>query len=155
LQLIILILKKIIIMKHIKNIFLTLLIVLTGFNLFSQQINLERVDPPFWWTGMKNHNLQLMVYGNNISQANPVMNYSGVRLKQVIHVESPNYLFLNIIIGADAEPGIFKIDFKEGKKIVASYSYQLKKRNKDASLHKGFDNSDVIYLLMPDRFRKS
>ena len=28
------------------------------------QIN--RVEPPFWWIGMKNTELQLMVYGKNI-----------------------------------------------------------------------------------------
>ena len=139
-------------MKNIRNFFLTLVIVFAGFNLFSQHINLERVDPPFWWVGMKNHNLQLMVYGNNISKTNPVIDYEGVRLEQVIHVESSNYLFLNIVIDEDTEPGVFKIDFKKSRKIVASYSYQLKERNKDASLHNGFDNSDVIYLLMPDRF---
>ncbi|HZK97291.1 MAG TPA: cyclomaltodextrinase N-terminal domain-containing protein, partial [Prolixibacteraceae bacterium] len=29
---------------------------------------LNRVEPPFWWTGFKNPSLQLMVYGERISE---------------------------------------------------------------------------------------
>ena len=123
-----------------------------GAQIFAQQINLERVDPPFWWTGMKNHNLQLMVYGDNISETRPVINYEGVNLKTVIHVESPNYLFLNIVIDENTIAGTFNIEFKKGSKTKATYPYELRKRDANPNLYQGFDNSDVIYLLMPDRF---
>ena len=120
--------------------------------MFAQQINLDRVDPPFWWTGMKNHNLQLMVYGDNISETRPVINYEGVNLKTVIHVESPNYLFLNIVIDENTIAGTFNIEFKKGSKTKATYPYELRARDANPNLYQGFDNSDVIYLLMPDRF---
>jgi len=123
-----------------------------GIQMFAQQINLDRVDPPFWWTGMKNHNLQLMVYGNNISDTRPVINYEGVNLKTVIHVESPNYLFLNIVIDENTIAGTFNIEFKKGSKTKATYPYELRARDANPNLYQGFDNSDVIYLLMPDRF---
>jgi len=57
---------------------------------------IERIDPPNWWTGMKNPGLQLLVYGKNISETNASFTYEGVELKQTQRVESPNYLFLDL-----------------------------------------------------------
>ena len=111
-----------------------------------------RVEPPTWWIGMKNSKLQLMVYGENISETKPLINYEGIVLHDVIQVESPNYLFLNLEITDAAKPGSFPIQFKKGKKVTAEYQYILNERVDDPSLFQGFDNSDVIYLLMPDRF---
>lgn len=137
-------------MKSPYKIIILLTVFLLGSQLYAQKLN--RIDPPFWWAGMNNPNLQLMVYGENISETRPTINYEGVQLSEVIHVESPNYLFLNIIIDKNTVPGTFNIEFKKGKKIKASYEYELKKRDTNPELHKGFDNSDVMYLLMPDRF---
>ncbi len=111
-----------------------------------------RVDPPSWWAGMKNPQLQLMVYGKDISSTTPVIQYDGVTLHDVVHVESPDYLFLNLILDKNVRPGSFKIIFKKGKKGRTEYEFVLHGRDTDPALHKGFDNSDVIYLLMPDRF---
>ncbi len=139
-------------MKYINKSLITLIIILMGANLFAAKINLDRIDPPFWWVGMKNSQLQLMVHGTNISEAKPVIEYNGVRIKEVILVENPSYMFINLEIDEETKPGVFDIDFKNGKKTVATYQYELKKRINDPSLYQGFDNSDVIYLLMPDRF---
>jgi len=139
-------------MKYFFSSIFTLIILLLGAQNTYSQIRLERVDPPFWWTDMKNPHLQLMVYGNNISETEPSINYDGVLLEEVIHVESPNYLFLNIVIAENVNPGTFNIEFQNDKKVKTTYQYELKKRDANPKLHKGFDNSDVIYLLMPDRF---
>jgi glycosidase len=120
--------------------------------LFAQDISLTRIDPPSWWIGMKNKEVQLMVYGKNIADSRPLVNNAGVLLKDVILVENPNYLFLNLEITENAVAGAFTIDFINEKNTVATYNFVLNERNKDPNLFKGFDNSDVIYLLMPDRF---
>jgi len=119
---------------------------------FSQKIKIDRVDPPFWWSGMNNSQLQLMVHGQNISQAKAIIDYKGVKLERTVLVESPNYVFLDLIIDNDALAGNFDINFVKGKKTVATYNYELKKRTKAPESYTGFDNSDNIYLLMPDRF---
>jgi len=119
---------------------------------FSQKIKIDRVDPPFWWSGMNNSQLQLMVHGQNISQAKAIIDYKGVKLERTVLVESPNYVFLDLIIDNDALAGNFDIKFIKGKKTVATYNYELKKRTKAPESYTGFDNSDNIYLLMPDRF---
>jgi neopullulanase len=116
------------------------------------KVQLERVEPMFWWVGMKNPELQLLVYGENISNTTVEINYPGVALKQVIPVENPNYLFIYLNIAPDAKPGTFPIKFLEGKKVTKTYTYELKARNTKPNIHQGFNNSDVVYLLMPDRF---
>ena len=129
-----------------------LLAVLISLQVFAKKPEVTRIDPPGWWVGMKNHHLQLMVYGRDISETKPEINYNGVAIKEVIRLESPNYLFVNLTIAPETKPGTFDILFKKGKKVVDTYTYTLNKRDPNTALHRGFDNSDVIYLLMPDRF---
>ncbi|MCF6170138.1 MAG: glycoside hydrolase family 13 protein [Bacteroidales bacterium] len=131
---------------------IVVLLVVVTIRTEAQKAGLQRIDPPFWWTGMQNNTLQLMVYGENISATKPQIHYPGVLLKEVIAVESPNYLFLNLVIDNNAKAGSFDIGFYKKKRKVESYKFVLKTRDSNPDLHKGFDNSDVIYLLMPDRF---
>ncbi|PLX01570.1 MAG: alpha-amlyase [Marinilabiliales bacterium] len=138
-------------MKVIRFIFSSMLLVLS-ITAFSQKISIDRVDPPFWWAGMNNSQLQLMVHGENISLAKAIIDYEGVKLERTILVESPNYVFLDLVIDNDALAGNFDIKFVKGKKTVATFNYELKKRTKAPESYTGFDNSDNIYLLMPDRF---
>ncbi len=113
---------------------------------------LERVEPAFWWVGFKNHDLQLLVHGDQISLTKPVINYQGVALESVVTVESPNYLFLNLKIDANALPGKFNIDFTLSGKVVQTFPYELKARAAGSANRIGFNSSDVLYLIMPDRF---
>ncbi len=112
--------------------------------------NINKVEPLFWWAGMKNPELQLMVYGEGISDYRPVIDSPGVYLKNYVTVESPNYLILYLDISL-ADPGSFDINFIKGKKKIA-YSYELKKRRYSTADIQGYDSSDVLYLIMPDRF---
>ena len=137
---------------RVKTLLITFLLSLGSTFSYAQKINVKRVDPPSWWTDMHDHNLQLLVYGPRISETHPVINYRGVQLKQTIHVKSPDYLFLDLVISSATQPGTFIIHFKKGKRDVVQYTYTLNKRENNPKLHQGFDNSDVIYLLMPDRF---
>ncbi len=132
--------------------FLFLVLFVSSSLLRAGGINVSRVDPPFWWTGMKNHHLQLMVHGNRISETVPAIHYPGITLESTVHVQSPNYLFLNLVIDETAQPGTVAIHFMKGKKQAVSMAYQLKQRDRSLGSHGGFDASDVIYLLMPDRF---
>lgn len=116
------------------------------------EVKLERVEPMFWWVGMENPNLQLLVYGDDIGTTEVELDYDGVTLEKVHKVENSNYLFVDLKIAENAQPGEFNIKFKEGRKTVAKYNYELKARNSKPNIHRGFDASDVIYLLFPDRF---
>ena len=113
---------------------------------------LERVEPMFWWVGMKNPKLQLIVHGNNIGDRAVKMNYPGVKLTQVHKVENPNYLFLDLEISPAAKPGAFDIAFEKAGAAVIKYRYELKQRDRSPNRAQGVTSKDLIYLLMPDRF---
>ncbi len=133
-----------------KTIILFILILFQLNTVFA--IGIDRVEPTFWWVGMKNPNLQLMVHGENIADAKVELAYPGVTLESVTRVENPNYLFINLKISGDAQPGTFTISFNKKKRTEASYVYELKAREKGSSMRIGFNSSDVIYLITPDRF---
>jgi len=118
----------------------------------AQDITLQRVEPPFWWTGFKETRLQLMVYGKNISVTNIDIAYPGVTIKKTNRTENSNYLFVDLEISPETKPGKFQINFSQKDKIIANYPYELLARQKGSSSRKGFNSSDVIYLLMPDRY---
>lgn len=137
-------------MKRI--LFITFLAFFMVIQIFAQQIKLDRVEPPFWWAGMKDPQLQLMVHGENISATRPLISFPGITIENVLTVENPNYLFINLLVTNNARPGTFSIEFKDGKKTKATYEYQLLERKPGSALRQGFDESDIIYLVFPDRF---
>ena len=113
---------------------------------------LDHVEPPFWWTGFKNPELQLMVHGTDISKTKPEINYTGVEIVAVTSVENPNYLFIDLRLADNTQPGKFDILFKSNGKTVFTYNYELKAREQGSANRDGFNNSDAMYLIMPDRF---
>lgn len=120
-------------------------------SLFAQPITIDRVEPENWWTGFQNPDLQLLVYGENIRSAQPSVDYPGVTIERVTLVENPNYQFITLRLHEEAEPGTVEIHFSRGD-YSHTHSYEIKARSSDPNRNRGFDSSDVIYLLMPDRF---
>ena len=111
-----------------------------------------RIEPPNWWIGFKNTQLQLMVHKKDIGNTQPQINYPGVSILKTTKGKSNNYLFIDLIIAASTPSGQMKINFTDGNTTVLSHAYQLNKRNGNTSYTKGFDRSDAIYLITPDRF---
>jgi glycosidase len=134
------------------KIIVTLFFVFLATTLLAQIPNLERVEPAFWWTGMKNPKLQLLIHGNNIAARSVKLNYAGVKLMEVHKVENPNYLFLDLEIAASAKVGSFPIVFSASGQPDLQFKYELKTRNLAANRAQGVTSKDLIYLLMPDRF---
>jgi len=128
-----------------KKLYILLAIVTS--QLLTAQI--ERVEPPFWWGDMKLPELQLMVYGQNIARYTPEI--EGIVINRVVRTENPNYLFITLDT-KDVIPGEVDIVFTSGGKTAFTHTYTFKERRPGSALRKGFDASDVIYLLMPDRF---
>ncbi len=116
------------------------------------QSTLQHIDPPFWWVGMDKPELQIMLHGEDISQFETQIDYEGVAIQNVEIVESSNYLILNLLISENAKAGTFEIKLKDGKKTKINQAYALKERSAETNRNQGFNSSDVIYLLMPDRF---
>jgi len=117
------------------------------------QHTIERVEPPFWWKGMHNPQLQIMIYGQNVAELMPDIESDGIAVKRTVLVENINYLFIYLDIEQEVTPGVFSIQFKNDEdRVINSIDYRLLPREKDAASRKGYDNSDVMYLITPDRF---
>lgn len=117
-----------------------------------QQQQQFRVEPPSWWAGMKHQGLQLLVYGKNISQTELKFDYPGITISDITRVENPDYLFVDLVLDEKVKPGSFELTFTKGKKTLFSYTYEIKQRAEGSADRKSFDQADVLYLLMPDRF---
>jgi glycosidase len=113
---------------------------------------IQHLEPMSWWVGMKHPELQLMIHGEKMAELTPEIHYPGVTLVDVQRTDSANYLFVNLLIGAEAAPGSFEIVFKHDGKVVTVAPYRLEARRKGSALRRGFDARDAIYLIVPDRF---
>ena len=113
--------------------------------------DVTRIDPTNWFTDMQDPTLQLMVYGKDIKFADVTTDYPNVKIDSLVRLDSPNYLLVYLNLKG-AKPGEINLTFsnKNGKKTIRKY--QLKAREMAGADRKGFDISDVLYMLMPDRF---
>ena len=134
----------------------TMTITMTAAKKTKQKTTVTRIDPTDWYVGMKNPSVQLFVYGKGIRDAESVTtDYPGVVIDSLVRLDSPNYLLVYLNL-KNAQPGTMKLTFQvkndKGKVKSEVVPYQLKAREKSGASRKGFDISDVLYLLMPDRF---
>ncbi len=110
---------------------------------------IDRVEPADWFVGMKNPQLQLMVYGKGIAECQQVTtDYPGVTVDSVVRLDSPNYLFVYLNLSG-AQPGTMRLKVGDGKLKV---DIPLRAREMAGAERQGFTNADVLYMLMPDRF---
>jgi glycosidase len=117
----------------------------------AQPAQIEVVDPPFWWTQMPVNELQLQLYGDELGLYRAEVDYPGVKITKQLAVDSPNYLFIYFEINESVQPGEMEIKLnRESDEITLNY--ELKTRESVEGRNMGFDASDVIYLMMPDRF---
>jgi neopullulanase len=113
---------------------------------------IDHLEPAHWWVGMKHNRLELMVHGEDVASLAPRLAYPGVSIAGVAKVENPNYLFVTLTIAADARPGAFELEFLDGTRIAVRHPYRLEAREPGSTQRRGFDSSDAIYLITPDRF---
>ncbi|EGM69817.1 glycoside hydrolase family 13 protein [Shewanella sp. HN-41] len=119
------------------------------------------VEPAFWWAGMQNPELQLMLYSRDLpslpQQLKVDIQGKGIRLKGLEHTDNPHYLFINLDL-SQAEPQTFELVISntqsDSKNQTPLYRlpYTLQARAPDSRERQGFSNKDVIYLITPDRF---
>jgi glycosidase len=120
---------------------------------YSQQIKIDKIEPPNWWTGMNWNTVQLMVYGENLTDIQASFDNKKLEIVKIHKVESEKpgtYSFIDVKIPDDLKPGDYKLTLKNGKSSAAVHYSIFKSR--DSREAKGFSPEDVIYLIMPDRF---
>ena len=109
----------------------------------------DKVEPPFWWSDMNHSDVQIMFYGKNIT-ANQVTVSNGIVIKEIQKTENPNYIFVTIDTKNSAAQDLVFTFKNKNKSFTQNYS--LKSRRENSQFRKGYDSSDMIYLIMSDRF---
>ncbi|GIU29833.1 alpha-amylase [Shewanella hafniensis] len=119
------------------------------------------LEPAFWWAGMHNPELQLMLYSRDFpslpQQLKLDIQGEGITLKSIEHTDNPHYLFINLDL-SQAAPQTFELVLYStdltSKTNTPLYRlpYTLQARAEGSRERQGFSNKDVIYLITPDRF---
>ncbi|NTW34026.1 MAG: glycoside hydrolase family 13 protein [Bacteroidetes bacterium] len=135
----------------IKTSAILAVLILTIYCAFSQIINIERVNPPFWWVGMKNSSLEILFKAKNIQDYNIKVIGKDITLEKLVKSDNHDYIILKILIGPNAKAGKFQIYFNKGI-VNLFYNYELKDRIINTTAQQGLNSSDFVYLLIPDRF---
>ena len=133
-----------------KKFFVLAILSCMALSMKAAPVNVDRIEPAFWFAGMKNSTLQLMVYGKDIREAEVTTDYPGVSVERLVKLDSPNYLLVYLNL-SQAQPGTMTLTFKQNGK-TKKVKYELRKREMAGADRKGFTNADVLYMLMPDRF---
>ena len=113
---------------------------------------LTKIEPASWWRGMELDTVEFMVYGKDISELTAV----GKELMVLgsTALESPNYLFVEVVISDDTRIGTHKLLFKDQKgRQKGTLAIEVLEREEGSAKRKGFSSADFIYLITPDRFR--
>ncbi|GAK75202.1 alpha-amylase family glycosyl hydrolase [Nonlabens sp. Asnod3-H03] len=111
--------------------------------------DIQRIEPPFWWAGMEKSEIQIMMYGEDLYNYEAIS--TDLNLIEINKTENENYLFITVDTkGFEAGTYVFNLESVDG--VVEVMEYELLPREKESAQRKGFDSSDAIYLIMPDRF---
>ena len=116
----------------------------------ARAMEIKKVAPSFWWAGMKNPELQILLYGEDLALSDVSVSGEGIYLKETVKQDNPNYLLLYLDL-SEAKAQTFQILLKNRKKKL-QIPYELKSRVRRGEDVKGFTSEDVLYLIMPDRF---
>lgn len=138
-------------MKVKQFLFSIILIIISSVG-FGQTYKIKHLEPAFWWTGMQHKQLQIMVHGDRISELTPGFSYPDLQFDSVVRTTNPNYLFIYLSLNENTKAGSFNLIFSKNKKEKLRYLYELKQREKNSAQRIGFNTSDALYLITPDRF---
>src|SRR5512137_2650641 len=112
---------------------------------------IAKTEPPFWWTGMANDTLELMLEGGPFAGAVASTPSPGITILRTTVTPNARYAFVTLRIDRHATPGEYPITLTTpgGR---TTFTYSLRTRDTSTPRHQGFGPEDVVYLLMPDRF---
>jgi len=109
-----------------------------------------KVEPPNWWLRLTPE-LMLLLSGQHLEATEVRCNLQNLVVQRTQATAGGNYLFVWLKFGADLKSGtaVCRINTPTG-----ATSFELPLAAREPTIHKfqGVTPSDVIYLIMPDRF---
>ncbi|MBI5809499.1 MAG: cyclomaltodextrinase N-terminal domain-containing protein [Ignavibacteriales bacterium] len=132
-----------------KKFFIAILFIVTIS--FAQNLSVEKVEPSNWWIGMKLNKIQLMIYGSNLKNFSASFDDRKIKVLKTHQLENPNYAFIDIEIPNNLPAKVYKLKLNSSNQTV-TIDFPIYKREKTKNKFQGFNQTDAIYLIMPDRF---
>jgi glycosidase len=109
-----------------------------------------KVDPPSWWTGSTLNPVRLMIHGRNLQNAR--VNVQGLRIINTPEInDGGTYIFVDVFIAPNAPRGQRSLSVTTPRGTARS-SFEVLTTLNRAGRFQGFSPSDVMYLIMIDRF---
>jgi glycosidase len=112
--------------------------------------SVTKVEPPSWWIGLSSE-VMLLISGHNLQANEVACNLPTVTVTHTQSAAAGTYLFVWLKIATDTRSGtaVCRITTPGGK---TSFELPLASRSPTAGKFHGLSQTDVIYLIMPDRF---
>src|SRR6185437_4430805 len=119
-------------------------------NVCGQAPEILKVDPPSWWTRSTVNPVRLLIHGRNLQNAR--VDVKGVPIigKPKIN-ERGTYIFVDLFIAPNAQRGsrVISVTTPHGS---ARSSFEVLAPLNRSGRFQGFSPTDVMYLIMIDRF---
>ena len=95
--------------------------------------------------------VQLMVYGEKLEGVQVESVEPNLKILGLHYPNNSSYLFVDVLISSDLIPGNYSFLFSKNR-FEKEVNYTIRKREFSSDDYLGFNNEDVIYLIMADRF---
>lgn len=107
-----------------------------------------KIEPPYWFSGMRNRKLQLMISGEELSDSEIVVNIPHTYLHRTIGVNS-DYAIIDLELSEDIVTGEYSLQIDD-----TIIPYFIKPKRYWQETTDSISIHDSVYLLMPDRFAR-
>jgi len=111
---------------------------------------ITKIEPPHWWINLTSE-LMVLLYGHDLVAREVTCNMPEVVVTRTQSAHQGDYLFVWLKFASNIRSGtlVCHIATRTGN---ASFELPLAARAPTATRFHGLSQSDVIYLIMPDRF---
>lgn len=112
--------------------------------------SVAKVEPPSWWVGLTS-DVMLLVSGKHLEATHAECNLPTVKVMRTQSSGGGDYLFVWLKIGADTRSGtlVCRLATTNG---ATQFELPLAARKPTIGRFQGLVPSDVMYLILPDRF---
>src|SRR5690242_12488656 len=109
-----------------------------------------KVEPPNWWVRLT-PDLMLLLSGRNLQATDFDCNLPQITVQRTQSTHGGDYLFVWLKFGADLQSGtaVCRVTTAQGS---TSFELPLSARKPTLGRFQGLAQTDVLYLIMPDRF---
>src|SRR5436190_13543632 len=116
----------------------------------AQSPKVTKIEPPSWWIGHTINPVRILIRGSGLNGAR-ISARSGVRITNLKTNAAGTYLFADLQIAANAKPGSRQLTIATAGGSTSAL-FEILKPLPTAGRFQGFSPSDVMYLIMIDRF---